>query len=268
MVRFLLTSKLFSATLEVMENVDQHVSPQSKVSNYKIRLLIFSTLLSINVVSGMVGYLLGEKGGNTYLPRSNRSSLQVALIPSVQPTITKLPTSTPMIVRSETTETPALTPIIPSSCSGKDIKATVFWNAAAGEPLGAITYVNTSSSACLLLGYPTILLKDSAGSFYQTQISHESTNYYEISDPRQGILQPNTKNSIQSDFGWSGCVSGPKGVIEVYITLPHDATQFFAANDPNDGFTSYTITPMCSDNITPTNQSWLYISPFEAFNDR
>ena len=98
-------------------------------------------------------------------------------------------------------------------------------------------------------------------------ISHDNTNQYQITDPRQGILQPNTRNTIQSDFYWAGCVPSPKGAIEVYVTLPRNTTQLIATNDPQDGYTVYNATPVCDENSTPVNQSTLGVSPFEFFKN-
>jgi len=234
-----------------------------KPTRSKIALIIIYSI----IVLGMVGYILGGRAGKHTSSNIQQESLQEIPITSLQSSITKLPTSTPTIIRSEAAKVPTATPIIASPCSARDIRATVFWHASTGTLLGEIMFRNTASSPCSLLGFPLVQLKDESGFLYQTQVAHYTHLYdqYSTDKPVAVILQPGT-TTAQDSFAWGGCVPSPKGSILVFITLPYDTTQLLAqAVDGSGNITKQVDTPRCSVNITPVNQSSLDVGSFELF---
>jgi len=232
----------------------------------KIALTIIYSMIAL----GMVGYILGGKAGKHPSSNNQQEFLQVTPITSLQPSIIKLPTSTPTVVRREATEAPTATPIITFPCSAKDIKATVFWHAAMGTELGEIYYTNISSHACSLFGYPVIQLKDESGFVYQTLVANTPNIYSNYNNKKLAnvILQGNI--TATSSFAWRGCVPAPKGSTLLFVTLPHDATQVFvqAIDHPGGTATKIENSPSgCASDVTPSNQSWLDVGFFELFQE-
>jgi hypothetical protein len=64
-----------------METIDQS-PPQPKVSNYKMRLLFFATLLFFVVISGSMGYILGQRAGQNKTACNQQTLLPVAPTPA------------------------------------------------------------------------------------------------------------------------------------------------------------------------------------------
>lgn len=232
-----------------------------KPTQNKIALIIICSI----IVLGMAWYILGGRTGKHTSSYNQREFLQVTPIPSLQPSITKLPTSNTISIRSEATKIP--TAPLPIPCSAKDIKATVFWHAAMAAELGEVYYTNISSHSCSLFGYPIIHLKDESGFVYQAQVTNTPNIYYDnVKTPTNVILQGNI--TATSSFAWRGCVPVPKGSILVLITLPHESTQLLAQavdNYSNGNAIKHEVTPTCPDDVTPANQSWLDVGSFELF---
>ena len=117
----LLTSFLFSATLKKMDNIDQQVSPQPKVSNIKMRLLIFATLLFFVVISGMGGYVFGKKANhnNQPVPIPTPTIVLFRIRPTTSATIMISSPTSPLVTQPSLFPSPTLPELSISTANWK-----------------------------------------------------------------------------------------------------------------------------------------------------
>lgn len=159
---------------------------------------------------------------------------------SATPGSTRSPTGTP----GETIDRP---------CGPADLTAIVGWQGATGSMAGAVSFINKSTTPCLVQGRPGLHLIDAQGNLMPVanlKYTRETPGPATPEDEGQTlILRPKEKAFVF--FVWSNWCGGVKGPFKVVVAMPGEAGQVTAPALGPEG-SPISTTPRC-DNSEATS---------------